>query len=69
MLINRCNEKEVFICVFPARWPEKSLGSLGFCFWRVILDFVIIVFGAAAMFAGTVVSVFEIIDAFKLGTP
>jgi len=51
------------------RWPEKSLGSLGFCFWRVVLDFSIIVFGVCAMFAGTVVSVFEIIDAFKLGTP
>lgn len=51
------------------RWPEKSLGSLGICFWRVILDLVIIVFGVLAMFAGTVVSVFEIIDAFKLGTP
>lgn len=51
------------------RWPEKSLGSLGLCCWRVILDFVIIVFGVLAMFAGTVVSVFEIIDAFKLGTP
>ena len=33
------------------------------------MDFVIIVFGVLAMFAGTVVSVFEIIDAFKLGTP
>jgi len=48
------------------RWPEKALGSLGTCFWRVILDFVIILFGVLAMFAGTVVSVFEIIDAFKL---
>jgi len=57
----------IYPCVIDllVRWPEKSRGSLGCCFWNAILDFTIIGLGVCAMLASAVVTVLGIVDAFK----